>query len=275
MTTNRLLPLVVSLCCITALGVSATTLESSLSTSPDDVIDVQYEQLPLGKEQLGDVKQQVSRPGDPETDSQSGNPETPSNQDPPDSGETSQSQGSEGAMGFGMGVGVPSLVDRLLDLLRDLLLYGVAVLSIGLASAAGYRYRGRIRDRLAALLPETGRTDESLWVRDEADAYDTDASNAVDRAWLRLLDHADITDAGTQSPRAVATLAVERGLDRQAVDVITREFEAIRYGPAEPTQDRCSRVEHAVDQLDGQRTAETGIQSDHTAVTESDGGRHG
>lgn len=273
MTTDRLLPLVVSLCCIAALGVSATTLESSLSTSPDDVIDIQYEELPLGKGQLEGVERQVSKPGKPQSNPESGNPDRNTNQEPPDSGETSQSRGSEGGTGFGMGAGIPSLVDQLLALLRELLLYGAALLAVGLASAAGYRYRDRIRDRLAALLPESGREREPLWVRDAPETYDTDASNPIHRTWLRMLDRANISNPGSRSPRDAARVAVENGLDRRPVEAITREFEAVRYGPAEPTSDRIDRVESAFDRLADHPSADTvGERSATEPRTASDGG---
>lgn len=279
MTTNRLLPLVVSICCIAALGVSATTLQSSLSTKPDDVIDIQYDQLPLGTEQLEGVKQQVSKPGKPQSNPERGNQDL-DNPDPPDSGDTSQSRGTEGASGLGMGTGIPSLVDRLLALLRELLLYGAAILAVGLASAAGYRYRDRIRDRLAALLPESGREGEPLWVRDEAATYDTTPSNAVHHGWLRMLERADIPNPDSRSPRDAARLAVERGLDRTSVEQVTREFEAVRYGPAEPTSDRVDRVESALDALDGDgleatRAAENASKRTRGSEPTSDGGVSG
>lgn len=272
MTTDRLLPLVVGICCIAALGVSATTLQSSLSTTPDDVIDIQYKELPLGKGQLDGVKRQVSKPGKPQSNPESGTPDRNTNQEPPDAGETSQSRGSDGASGFGMGTGIPSLVDQLLALLRKLLLYGAALLAVGLASAAGYRYRERIRDRLAALLPESGRQGEPLWVRDDAASYDTDASNPIHRTWLRMLHRADISNPDARSPRDAARLAVERGLDRQPVEAITREFEAVRYGPTEPTSDRVDRVQNAFDQLTTHRADATGNRPGSTSVSASDGG---
>lgn len=231
--------MLVGVCCIVALGVSATTLESSLSTSPDDVIDLDYDELPIGQESLADAKKQAIQKGKPDT---RGDPsDVQSQSDNPQTSDQSQSQGR--GQGTGLGYGVPSLLDRLLGLLYSLLAYAAVTLAIGLAAAAGYRYRDRIRDHLAGLWPESDRAGESLWVRDEDQGYALEATNPVHEAWLELLDRAGIDDPHARSPRESARRAVENGLPREPVERVTREFEAVRYGPAEPTQDRVDRVE--------------------------------
>lgn len=248
MTTNRFLPVLVCVCCIVALGVSATTLESSLSTSPDDVIDIEYDELPIGQESLTDAKEQANQKGKPDSGTDSSEMESGTNSNG-DSQERSQASGGDGDSS-GLGDGIPSLLDRLLSLLSTLLVYAAVTLAIGLAAAAGYRYRGRIRDRIAGLWPDTERAGESLWVRDTTQTYADDASNPIHHAWLQLLEHAGIDDPHAHSPRESARRAVESGLPREPVEQITREFEAVRYGPAEPTPDRIDRVESELGRIE-------------------------
>ena len=248
MTADRLLPVLVGVCCIVALGVSATTLESSLSTSPDDVIDIDYDELPIGQESLSDAKEQANQKGKPDT---KGDPrEVESQSDSEQASDPSQSQSQGQGPGEGMGYGVPSLLDRLLGLLYSLLAYAAVTLAIGLAAVAGYRYRDRIRDHLVGLWPESGRAGESLWVRDEDPGYALEATNPVHEAWLQLLDRAGIADPHARSPRESARQAIENGLPREPVERITREFEAVRYGAAEPTPDRVDRVESELERID-------------------------
>ena len=259
MTADRLLPVLVCVCCIVALGVSATTLESSLSTSPDDVIDIEYDELPIGQESLSDAKEQATQKGKPESEAPPREVDSGENSETENPQQNAQSQGGDGTKS-GLGYGVPSLLDRLLSLLYTLLVYGAVTLAIGLAAAAGYRYRERIRDRLAGLWPESDRAGEALWVRDDEQQYTTDASHPVHHAWLRMLDIAGITEPHSQSPRESATQAVENGLPREPVERITREFEAVRYGPAEPTQEHIDRVESALQRIerDGATTRDGG-----------------
>lgn len=50
MTQERALTVLVALFCIVCLGVSATAIESSLATHPDDVIDLDYQYLPFDED---------------------------------------------------------------------------------------------------------------------------------------------------------------------------------------------------------------------------------
>lgn len=266
MTADRLIPVLVGVCCIVALGVSATTLESSLSTSPDDVIDLDYDELPVGQESLANAKEQATQKGKPDT---AGDPREVQSQS--DSAQASDPSRSEGqGPGSGLGYGIPSLLDRLLDLLYTLLVYAAVTLAIGLAAVAGYRYRDRIRDHLVGLWPESDRAGESLWVRDEDHGYTLEVSNPIDEAWLQLLDRAGIDDPHARSPRGSARRAVENGLPREHVESITREFEAVRYGPAEPTPDRVDRVESELARID--RTRPDGRPGDGFSSSGADHG---
>lgn len=272
MTANRFLPVLVCVCCIVALGVSATTLESSLSTSPDDVIDIEYDELPIGQESLSDAKEQATQKGKPDSAADPSEMDSGANSDS-DSQESSQAPGGDDDSS-GLGDGIPSLLDRLLSLLSSLLVYGAVTLAIGLTAAAGYRYRDRIRDRLAGLWPDAERAGESLWVRDDAQTYADDATNPIHHAWLQLIEHAGIDDPHAHSPRESARRAVANGLPRAPVEQITHEFEAVRYGPAEPTPDRIDRVESELGRIErlerGDRGGDTGNRDVDTGIRGGD-----
>lgn len=53
---NQYLTAIVALACIVGLGFSAAAIESSLSTHPDDVIDLDYAYLPFGEDDVQSVK---------------------------------------------------------------------------------------------------------------------------------------------------------------------------------------------------------------------------
>lgn len=245
MTADRLLPVLVGVCCILALGVSATTLESSLSTSPDDVIDLDYDELPIGQESLANAKEQANQEGKPDAEAEPSDGESQSESD----AAPEPSQSESGGTDSGMDSGIPSLLDRLLSLLYSLLAYAAVTIAIGLAAAAGYRYRDRIRSRLAGLLPHSDRAGEALWVRDEDQQYSLDATNPIDEAWLEVLDRAGIDNPHARSPRESARHAIENGLPREPVEHITRAFETVRYGPGEATPDRIERVETELERI--------------------------
>lgn len=245
MTADRLLPVLVGVCCILALGVSATTLESSLSTSPDDVINLDYDELPIGKESLANAKEQATQKGKPDAESEPSESETQSESD----AAPRPSQSASGGTDSGLDSGSPSLLDRLLSLLYTLLAYAAVTAAIGLAAAAGYRYRDRIRSRLAGLFPPSDRAGEALWVRDEDQQYALDAMNPIDEAWLEVLDRAGIDNPHARTPRESARQAIENGLPREPVEHITRAFETVRYGPGEATPDRIERVESELDRI--------------------------
>jgi hypothetical protein len=48
MKADTLLTAVVALCCVLAIGATSTTLDSTVSTDPDDVAEVDYDKIPIG-----------------------------------------------------------------------------------------------------------------------------------------------------------------------------------------------------------------------------------
>jgi len=267
MTDDRLLTLLVALCCIVAFGVSATTLSSSVSTKPGDVIHIKYADLPLGRSQVNALKHEIEgKPADataPKASPGKGSAEAqqttqasaptagPSSQSNPSSGQrTTQAQASSSGQGQGPS---PSLLDRLLSLLRALFTLLLALLAILVPLALLYRYR----DRLRALLDSIGADDTpsnaagGATMEEFSAAYGVGPTNAVYRTWLGMVRHAGVPNPESMTPGDCANTAIDRGLDPAAVRTLTREFEAVRYGNAPVTAKRKARVRESRSRLDG------------------------
>ncbi|WP_436929674.1 DUF4129 domain-containing protein [Halosimplex halobium] len=79
-------------------------------------------------------------------------------------------------------------------------------------------------------------------------AYDAPADNAVVRAWRRLRDRTGADESTT--PGETAAAAVDRGYPAEAVEGVTRGFEAVRYGRRPPTDEQERRASRLADRLD-------------------------
>ncbi|MCU4719102.1 DUF4129 domain-containing protein [Halapricum hydrolyticum] len=80
---------------------------------------------------------------------------------------------------------------------------------------------------------------------DRLDA-DTDLENAIYRAWREMTDALDVRSPRTTTPEEFADVAVEAGMSREDVRELTRLFEEVRYGDAEPTLEREQRAQDAL-----------------------------
>lgn len=282
MARSRLAPLAVALLCIAALGVAASTMESTLATDPDDEINPDWDRLPIGQDQAatiedemnagdedgdaaaerGDEKAAEARErhesadqGEPREDAgesgdRDGEPNEAAGGDGDDAtGEAERDSGGGVGEGFDHG-GIPTLLGLILSFLVTLLKW-LLLLALLVASAAlAYRYR----DRFLAALDRSPRAEEG-----EADAPQpadeewpmTDPSSAVDRAWLELVRLVDPERPAVMTPREFAAAARESGLDATAVDVITAAFERTHYGGV-PAEEEEPRATDALDRLRNQ-----------------------
>lgn len=255
--------LAVALLSVSALGVSATTLESTVSTDANDVIDLEYDQLPIGQDDASNVLDEIEgskRDGDATRPAEANEGEsTQSHQTRPDdsasdatSNERSESQqqqqqrsqdeSSSGAQE------PPSLLDRLLALLTSLLPY-----LLGLAAVAGtIGLAVRYRERLAALFeePEPEDADESK-AEESAGLVEGSPAHPVERAWLGMVRHLDLDRPGTMTTSECASAAIEAGLDRDAVRTLTETYEEVRYGNQPVTARREERAMQSRRRLDG------------------------
>lgn len=242
---------VLALCCIGAAGISATTLESSLSTDPDDVVDLDYKYLPFGQDTAATLQKEG------EGNQQGGTSATttddrgdPEHSEPGDTGETSETGGegrtsSGGGSGSGLGFG-EGAAQSLLDFLVKLLPLLVLLVALALI----YRYR----DRLLALVLAVGG-----WL---ADRTPTDTAsraspwpsgqpaNDVHRAWLTMVRQANPERPWSRTPSECARTAVEGGMDSETVETVTTLFEEVRYGDEPVTDERREQAREGLRRLD-------------------------
>lgn len=254
--TGRIAPLAVAVLCIAAIGVSATTLDSSLSTDPKDEIDPDYEALPISEGLVVELFQEFHPDVEPPEDAKVEEPpeEKPPREQPPEGEPPENVDGPEGASGaddagsqsggggngdtgFGLGGGEEagedeeSARERLLGLLASL---ARALLPLLVVLALAVRYR----DRLPA--PLSGEEDPN---RRSAAWPEADPPNAVDRAWLAMVRQIEPERPGVMTPAECARAAREAGLDPEAVEAITAAFERVHYGgvPIAAEQRRAER----------------------------------
>lgn len=252
----------VAFSCIAAVGVASTTLETTLSTNPDEVIDLNYDNLPISPQDAGELQRSMtnaeSGSEQERPDSRAGEADEQRSAEASDDGserqstsggessgganaQSSQSQSSESG-------GEPTTEESWLDMLLDFLATWLP-LFVGLAVVVAVailisRYRDRI-DRL--LRPPASRR------ADPTPPRTPEPQNAVERAWLSVLTAGDVEDPWRRTPGECASAAVESGLDPDGVDRLRRVFEEVRYGDCEVTESRRRRMERGLSQLDVQR----------------------
>lgn len=261
--------LVVAVLCILAVGLSATSLDRSLGTDPDDVVDLEYEKLPIGKDDAGELKRQVeSNKEDGQGDageegdtsesqgdaSGSDSADSPGEQDQAGGGDASgaaggggDSSGTSGGAGPGdrpgSGPATPPPPPQVFEFLPWLLL----LLGLGLA----YRYRRRLL-ALALALPGLVPEPEGDGVEREAVTAQwrgVEPSNEVHRAWLAMVRALPMERPWTRTPAECAEIAREAGADEAAVEQITRTFAEVRYGGRPVTDERRRRAREGIERL--------------------------
>lgn len=71
----------------------------------------------------------------------------------------------------------------------------------------------------------------------------------VEEAWRRLVASLPLRRPSVRTPRECATIAIDAGRPREAVETVTEAFEAVRYGGAARTPARLERVRAAYERL--------------------------
>jgi hypothetical protein len=249
--------------CIAAVGVASTTLETTFETNPDEVVDLDYETVPISPDDAGKLKRAMTQsdagaernqpaagesgdepranPGAGEEERRQTNPAGGESRDQradPADGDRSSGASESSDDGSGDTSTNESLLDRLLDLLAAWLPYLVVLAA---TSALLFRYRGRIVRFFGTSTLERERP---------AASRKPEPQNAVERAWLSVLAAADVDDPWQRTPAECATAAVESGLDPDGVERLRRVFEEVRYGGGEVTAERRRRMERGLSQLD-------------------------
>ncbi len=100
-------------------------------------------------------------------------------------------------------------------------------------------------ERMAAVGARAGLAADQI----EADA---DVENAVYQAWQDMTAHLSVERPESSTPAEFAAAAVDAGMDRQDVEELTRLFEEVRYGEAEPTTDRERRAVAALRRIESE-----------------------
>ncbi|MCU4800352.1 DUF4129 domain-containing protein [Halobacteria archaeon HArc-gm2] len=247
--------LAVALLSISAMGVSATTLESTMSTDANDVIDLDYDQVPIGQDTASDVMDEI------EGDEQEGEPASATNADangqrdatsskPAESQSQQRQQQREQQQDESgeQGLEPMSLLDRLLALLMALLPYLLVLAAVLGAAGIAYRYRDRL---LAAFAdPDDEEDGEGPAPAAQSDPREGSPAHAVERAWLGMVSRLDLDRPGTMTTSECASAAIEAGLDREAVKRLTETYEEVRYGGRPVTAQREETAQQSRDRLD-------------------------
>ena len=270
MTTRSTIATALAVLCVVSMGVSATTLESTVRTNPDEVIDLDWERLPIGEEAAAELKAEMrenegtvttERPdsggqerevayrsrsdaGGSErevvTGSRSGTGARESlrvggEREPvPLSSQQSAGEERESTSSRQPAGGVPpdrSPWDRLWLLAAIALLAAVA--------AVGYRYVRRLD--LVGTTTSDG-PEPHQWPPEEP-------ATEVDRAWLAMVGRLDLDRPWTRTPAEVADAAVEAGMDPEGVYRVTAAFEEVHYGGSWIKSSHRKRVREGLERL--------------------------
>lgn len=138
---------------------------------------------------------------------------------------------------------------------------GILVVGVAIAFAA-YHF-GRSEDEDSPAPDDEGDTepdedgDESLQgvgraAGEAAASLTTESSpaNAIERAWRDMTTELAVTSPETATPWEFAGAAVAAGMREEDVEELTALFEEVRYGDAEPTEDRVERATAALRRIE-------------------------
>lgn len=264
---DMLVSVAVGLLCIAAVGMSATTLDSSVSTEPDDIIS--HEQFPISREDAAELKREVKSDG---TNDQQGNDQQSEQSQKKVASENGDKEANKQTDGQSqtrkqpeqkqvneqVSVQKESLIDRLIDFLKK---WGPILLVVALVVGLAYRYRERLLALAAALVPQGSDSDDDSGP--DRPWKDVDPRDEISRAWLAIARRTNVDSPRAKTTSEYADAAVEQGLDPDAVETVTREFEEVRYRGAEVTEERERRAKESREELDN--TSEDGISGNSDA----------
>ncbi|WP_225334019.1 DUF4129 domain-containing protein [Halomicrobium urmianum] len=269
---------------IVAVGASATSIQSTVTTEASDVIDPDYDRLPIDRGQGAEISREITKPaedgdvgssdsdGTDRADGSESESSASASQASERQSESSNRQQSDASSqreqsaadsdqetsadsGEGPSPGTPDLLDRLLALLTDLL---PTLVTFALALAASEAV-ARYRDRLLAALGLAADEPEAEAAESEAAGTPERApANAVERVWAEMLRRLDVDRTGHMTPEEVARAAVDAGFDPDAVRTLTETFVEVRYGDRPVTEDRERVASRVRRQFDGGREVTDG-----------------
>jgi hypothetical protein len=261
---QTVLTVFVALSCVASVGVASTTLETSLSSDPDDAVDLNYDIVPISPDDASRLQRAMTSQSDSGSDStEAKSKEMSREQRRSVEAADSKAQQSESAGGGSSqrnqqsnqqkstskdgndGIRYePTWWEMLLSLLRAWLPVVLALaLAVGLAVGVA-RYGDRIREWV---LPSGSDGDQPQRPLEPA------PRNEVERAWVTVLSRAGVEDPWRQTPAECAAAAVDNGLDPEGVARLRSVFEEVRYGGREVTETHRNRLQDGLSRLDGWR----------------------
>lgn len=238
---------------VVAFGIGAATMDDAVSTTPDEVIDLDTSLLPIGSDRLGELKQEVAQPNptaetEERREQQSDGTEKQAEREKMGAGdETANAQASD----EGSKQGTTSVIDWWQWLLRHLLLLAMLLFAAVLALVTGILV-GRHRDRIAAWVSSllarlglTGKEDDDR----HAETTPPECPDEVTRAWYEMVCCLGLERERTKTPDECAKAAVDAGHDPTVVRAITDAFQRVRYGNHPVTEDLVAQARAAVERI--------------------------
>lgn len=263
MNRSRLSAVVVVVLTLAALGVAATTLETTLTTDPDEEINPNWDRLPIDEQQAAALKGEMrddeptvdgadSPPDGTDTDSATGGAEP----DPSPSGTEPIRLETEGPLTLTEPAPEPPEEDD--SLLRSLLPWAVGLFVV-LGVVVGFVYRSEIgRPSIieydSAMVSPTETTPSTEPAVTESDDRptewpDCEPATVVDEAWVTMAQQ--VADRpSTTTPAECIGQAREAGHDSEAVEAIATAFERVHYG-GHTASEEAPRAQDGLSRLTG------------------------
>jgi len=238
-------PLVVALLALSTLGIAATTLETTVTTDPDEAIDPPWEALPISQETAAAIQSEMTAGGGT-SDGDAADAAGGGTTDRAASGAASSaSSGGRTASGITATPASQSPLDRLLAMLATLLQILLGLVVVGGVAGVAYRYRGQY----GSLFGREFGTDRPAARPSAAASWPpSEPTTAVDRAWVALVERLDPDRPETVTPTDCRHLAQRAGLESTAVEAITTAFERVHYGGRSPESEE-ARAQDGLDRL--------------------------
>ncbi|MDY6817666.1 MAG: DUF4129 domain-containing protein [Halobacteriales archaeon] len=143
--------------------------------------------------------------------------------------------------GSGSGGGAPGATPTTGLVLFAILGIALVVAVVMLLQTSGDDVTEEIEEPTSVQQPQAAIADAAGRAADRLE-NDANTDNEVYRAWREMTEYLDVSNPRSSTPAEFASAAVEAGMVREDVDELTRLFEEVRYGGAEPTPDREERA---------------------------------
>lgn len=261
-------------CCCFALVTLSSSLDATVSGSPEDEFDVGADDLPLSADDTGELKDAYQsgsgdegessssdqdgagapaasesrnsdtgeQDGDPSSDASSTRTATSQAADRAPDQEADASDSESSQSGEGSGLAAQNQQRDWLETARNLLSTVLGLGVVGVVVVLGwlaFRYRERL---VGQLFDDQG----------EGERFSTDAStdgrpfeppaNEVERVWVEMAERGDVVVDPGMTPTECADRLGAKGFDRDAVEELTELFQRVRYGSAVTTTERVERA---------------------------------